>query len=116
MINQRDQVAHGASESIESPDKQDIAAMKLVEAGVKSRAISRCARRLIGEDQFFRNAILLQSIELQIKILAARADTGIPDQTRIVGRSKLWEHRLLKINVASLIVGRSKPTESSHPS
>jgi len=63
---------------------------KLMETGFKPSAISLCARRLVSEDQFLRNAIPLQSIDLQIKVLAARADTGIPDQTRVVGRSTHW--------------------------
>jgi hypothetical protein len=49
-------VTHGSSQPIEPPDKQDIAVMKFVEAGVESRPLVFCARRLVSEDQFLGNA------------------------------------------------------------
>ena len=90
LINQCDQVAHRASESIESPDKQNVSTMEFVETSIEPGPFTNRSRSLVCEDEFFGNAILQQSIKLQIKVLAACADTGIPDQTRAVGRS---EHR-----------------------
>ena len=76
-------MAHRASESIESPDKQHVAAMKLVETSIEPGAFTNCSGCRVSEDQVFGNTVLLQSIALEIKFLAARADTGIPDQTSV---------------------------------
>jgi hypothetical protein len=76
-------VAHKPPESIKSPDEQNVAAAKFLKTGIKPRTVVSRAGCLFGEDQFVGNSALLQSNQLEIEVLAACADAGVPDQTNV---------------------------------
>jgi len=49
-------MSHGPSQPIESPDEQNIAALKLIEAGIESRPLVFRPGRFVSVNKFFRYA------------------------------------------------------------
>jgi hypothetical protein len=85
LIDQRDQVADRSSESVETPDQQDIAGAKLTKAGIEAWSITLCARCLVGENQLVGDSVISQGIELESQLLAFRADPSVSDKASAVG-------------------------------
>jgi hypothetical protein len=68
FVDQRDQVPNRSSQSVESPDEQDVARTQLLEAGVEPRSITFRAGCLVGEDQLVRDSVISQCIELESQL------------------------------------------------
>jgi len=79
-------VADRSSQSVETPDQQDVAGAKLAEAGIEPWSVTLCARRLVGEDQLVRDSVISQGIELESQLLAFRADPSVSDKVSAVGK------------------------------
>jgi hypothetical protein len=79
-------VADRSSQSVETPDQQDVAGAKLAEAGIVPWSVTLCARRLVGENQLVRDSMISQGIELESQLLAFRADPSVSDKASAVGR------------------------------
>jgi len=79
-------VADRSSQSVESPDQQDVARAKLSEAGIEAWTVTLCARCLVGKDQLVRDSVISQGIELESQLLAFRADWSVSDKASAVGR------------------------------
>jgi hypothetical protein len=79
-------MAYRSSESVETPDQQDVAGAKLAEAGIEPWSVTLCARHLVGENQLGRDSMISQGIELESQLLAFRADPSVSDKASAVGK------------------------------
>lgn len=89
-----DQVAQGATESVELPDNQGVAWSQLVKDLHQLGSLVESAAGSVGEDPIAAGC--LERVELQVRMLIGRRHARITEQVQHGGSAcqKVWVHRV----------------------